>query len=236
MNIVAEGAEPNCEAEGEDMATEAEDKGSKARSANVFLQPVTPKAISLETFEVKTEFRQSNKSRDFIEGDDEQSELSYIKVGSVLHNVFSTIRTSADIPQALLQLQQDGILYDDEVTREKVTALLRKRLEDERVRGWFSDRWQLFNECTILTYVDGRIQERRPDRVMTDGHETHVVDFKFGRPKAEYREQVGEYMELLRRMGMPGVRGWLWYVYINKVEEVTLSSKDERASVRNPIN
>ena len=237
MNIVAEGAEtateaegedmateaePNSEAEGEDMATEAEGMGAKARSANVFLQPVTPKAISLETFEVKTEFRQSNKSRDFIEGDDEQSELSYIKVGSVLHNVFSTIRTSADIPQALLQLQQDGILYDDEVTREKVTALLRKRLEGERVSGWFSDRWQLFNECTILTYVDGRIQERRPDRVMTDGCETHVVDFKFGRPRAEYREQVGEYMELLRRMGMPGVRGWLWYVYINKVEEVSI--------------
>ena len=57
---------------------------------------------------------------------------------------------------------------------------------------------------------------------MTDGCETHVVDFKFGRPKAEYREQVGEYMELLRRMGMPGVRGWLWYVYINKVEEVSI--------------
>ena len=138
----------------------------------------------------------------------------------MLHNVFSTIRTSADIDQALLQLQQDGVLYDDEITREKVTKLLRNRLEDNRVNDWFSDRWRLFNECTILQMADGKVQERRPDRVMTDGKETHVVDFKFGRPKPEYQEQVREYMQLLQSMGLPNVKGWLWYVYNNKVEEV----------------
>ena len=195
-------------------------ENSDSTTENVFLQPVWPKPITIETFDVKTEFRQSNKSRDFIEGEDEQQTLSYIKIGSVLHNVFSTIRTSADIEQALHQLQQDGVLYDDEVTREKVTKLLRKRLEDKLVNNWFSGRWKLFNECTILQMVDGRVLERRPDRVMTDGQETHVVDFKFGRPKPEYQEQVREYMQLLQSMGLPNVKGWLWYVYTNQVEEV----------------
>ena len=107
------------------------------------------------------------------------------------------------------------------MTADRVTALLRKRLESPRIKAWFSDRWQLFNECSILC-VDsqGNMQERRPDRVMTDGKETHVVDFKFGRPRPEYLDQVREYMQLLRSMGMPGVKGWLWYVYNNKVEEV----------------
>ena len=189
-------------------------------SANVFLQPVTPKEIPLQTFSMKTDFRQSNRSRDFIEGDDEKQELSYIKMGSVLHEIFSTIRTTADIQQSLAQLQQDGILYDDEVTAEKLTKLLHKRLEDKRVADWFSDRWQLFNECRILFMEDGNVVERRPDRVMTDGKETHVVDFKFGRPKEEYHEQVREYMQLLSQMNMPNVKGWLWYVYSNKIEEV----------------
>ena len=193
---------------------------SASTSENVFLQPVLPKPITIETFDVKTEFRQSNRSRDFIEGEDERQTLSYIKIGSVLHNVFSTIRTSADIDQALHQLQQDGVLYDDEITREKVTKLLRNRLEDDRVSSWFSERWKLFNECTILQMADGKVRERRPDRVMTDGKETHVVDFKFGRPKPEYQEQVREYMQLLQSMGLPNVKGWLWYVYNNKVEEV----------------
>ena len=195
-------------------------QSSPKQSENVFLQPITPKPITLETFAVKTSFRQSNKSRDFVEGEDEGTTLSYIKTGSVLHNIFSTIRTRADIQQALQQLQQDGVLYDDEVTSEKITGLLRKRLEDRRVSDWFSDRWQLFNECSILTFEQGAMKERRPDRVMTDGHETHVVDFKFGHPRDEYHDQVREYMHLLRSMGMPNVKGWLWYVYSNKIEEV----------------
>ena len=190
------------------------------RSDNVFLQPVTPKHITVKTFDVKTAFRQSNKSRDFIEGQDEQAPLSYIKTGSVLHEIFSTIRTTEDIDHALLQLQYDGVLYDDEVTREKITALLRKRLEDRRVRSWFSDRWRLFNECSILTMVNGEVKTLRPDRVMTDGQETHVVDFKFGHPDPEYHAQVRQYMRLLQQMGLPHVKGWLWYVYSNKIEEV----------------
>ena len=198
-----------------------EKSGDSQPSANVFLRPVTPLPLSFETFESKTEFRQSNKSRDFIEGDDEQNTVSYIKAGSVLHEIFSTIHTTADISQALLRLQHDGVLYDDDVTREKITSMLRKRLEDKRVRDWFSERWQLFNECSILTVdAEGNMSERRPDRVMTNGQETHVVDFKFGSPKAEYKAQVGEYMQLLRAMGLPNVKGWLWYVYSNKIEEV----------------
>ena len=197
-------------------------KESGAPTDNVFLQSSTPAPVSMESFTVKTEFRQSNRSREFIEGDDEEgSPLSYIKMGSVLHEVFSHIRTSADIPRALQQMQSEGILYNDDVTSERLTAMIRKRLEDARVSEWYSDRWQVFNECTILqTDADGQVVERRPDRVITDGTETRVIDFKFGSPKAEYIEQVGEYMQLLRRMGMPRVTGWLWYVYSNKIEEV----------------
>ena len=193
-------------------------------SDNVFLQPIRPLQVSIETFTSPTEFRQSNRSRDFIEGDDETAELSYIKMGSVLHEVFSRIRTTADISQALSQLQSEGILYDDELSREKITSLLRKRLESERIANWFSSHWQLFNECSILRLDDdGNLVERRPDRVMTDGKETHVVDFKFGKPNSDYITQVQEYMQLLSEMGMPQVHGWLWYVYSNRIEEVNRS-------------
>ena len=191
------------------------------RSENVFLQPVRPVQVAIQTFASPTEFRQSNRSRNFVEGDDETHELSYIKMGSVLHEVFSRIRTTADISQALNQLQSEGIIYDDELSRERITSLLRKRLESERITSWFSPRWQLFNECSILRLDDaGNLVERRPDRVMTDGSQTHVVDFKFGKPRPEYVAQVQEYMQLLCEMGMPDVHGWLWYVYSNKIEEV----------------
>lgn len=196
---------------------------SQMSSANVFLQPVQPIQVRIENFTSPIEFRQSNLSRDFVEGDEENTELSYIKMGSVLHEVFSRIRTTADISQALSQLQSEGILYDDELSREKITNLLRKRLESERIASWFSSRWQLFNECSILRMdTDGSLVERRPDRVITDGHETHVIDFKFGSHHPEYIAQVQEYMQLISAMGMPHIHGWLWYVYSNKIEEVKI--------------
>ncbi|MBP1542059.1 MAG: UvrD-helicase domain-containing protein [Prevotella sp.] len=195
---------------------------NQQQSQNIFMQPAEPLQVDINVFDAKTEFRQSNKSRDFIEGEDEHSDPSYIKIGSVLHELFSTIRTEEDIDGALLRLQQEGVLYDNEITKEKLAQMLRKRLESKQAKDWFSNRWNLFNECSILQLMpNGEVRERRPDRVMTDGHETHVVDFKFGQPKEEYLEQVREYMRLLRQMNMPHVRGWLWYVYSNRIEEVT---------------
>jgi CRISPR/Cas system-associated exonuclease Cas4 (RecB family) len=55
---------------------------------------------------------------------------------------------------------------------------------------------------------------------MTDGKEMIVVDFKFGRPKEEYSQQVREYMNLLSDMGHRNIKGYLWYVYSNKIESV----------------
>ena len=55
---------------------------------------------------------------------------------------------------------------------------------------------------------------------MQNDKETVVVDFKFGKPKPEYHNQVKEYMELLGSMGHKNVKGYLWYVYPNKIVEV----------------
>ena len=193
-------------------------------SENVFLKAATPLEVEVRSYDNKTSFRQSNKSRDFIEGDDEDDEMAenYIKMGSVLHDVFAHIRTADDVDAALKQMQMDGILYDAHLTYERIQNMLHKRLSDKRVQNWFSGRWELFNECTILSVnpEDGSVMERRPDRVMTDGKEMIVVDFKFGKTKPEYHEQVREYMELLQQMGYQNVKGFLWYVYNNRIEEV----------------
>ena len=190
-------------------------------SENVFLQQAVRCEVEIRPHDNKVSFRQSNKSRDFIEGDEpDETQANYIKAGSILHDIFAHIRTTADINDALRQLQMDGVLYDSHLTPERLGNMIRKRLYDPRVQDWFSDRWQLYNECTILSMHDGKVQERRPDRVMTDGKEMVVVDFKFGKPKAEYHEQIKEYMSLLQSMGYEHIRGYLWYVYNNQIEEV----------------
>ena len=194
---------------------------TKSYSINPFLQKSEAITVSIRTFDSKVNFRRSNRSRDFIDGDkDADQQHRYIQAGSVLHEIFSTIHTEKDIPEALQRLQFEGILYDEEMTAERITTMLRNRLSNPRVASWFSPRWTLFNECTILSVENGEVKEHRPDRVMTDGNEWIVVDFKFGHPDSKYHEQVRNYMYLLSSMGHQNIKGYLWYVYNNKIEEV----------------
>ena len=202
-----------------------ESRASRASSpsSNPFLQPSVPITADFRYMESQVNFRQSNRSQAFIEADegDEIERLNYIQTGSVLHQIFSMIRTADDIEDALKQLQFEGVLYDEQITPERITNMLRKRLQDPRVAEWFSPHWTLFNECTILSIDDGEMKERRPDRVMTDGNKWVVVDFKFGSQKPEYLDQVREYMQLIRTMQPEAeVSGYLWFVYSNKIEEV----------------
>jgi CRISPR/Cas system-associated exonuclease Cas4 (RecB family) len=181
--------------------------------------------MQIDSFESNIEFRQSNKSRDFIEGDEEEEQQKrFIKTGTILHNIFSTIRTRDDVGQALLQLENDGILYDSVITKERLVSMIEKRLNSEKVSNWFSGRWKLYNECTILVEksLTHEVHEYRPDRVMTNGKETIVVDFKFGKSRPEYLLQVKRYMTLLNEMGHTNVKGFLWYVYNNVIEEVDM--------------
>lgn len=163
---------------------------------------------------------QSNRSRDFIEGTDEDDSTNeYIRTGSLLHRVFSQIATADDIDGALRELETEGLIEPKAMAQ--TAGMLRKRLAWQPAADWFSDRWTLYNECSILSVDDqGDVIERRPDRVMTDGERMVVVDFKFGRPRDEYRRQVREYMTLLQGMGHDDVEGYIWYVYTNKTEKV----------------
>ena len=208
------------------ICEERVEKG-KATENPFELSPKTHK-LKIETFPHPVSFRQSNKSHDFIKGEDiDPSDAKrYIKVGNVLHQLFSTILTEADIEPRLKELEQAGIIYNDDITSRELQDKISCALSNEKVKNWFSPRWKLFNECTILDYdkETGDVYEHRPDRVMTDGKEMIVVDFKFGKPRDEYHEQVQRYMRLLMRMGYKQVSGYIWYVLRNEIVPTSLSS------------
>ena len=64
-------------------------------------------------------FRQSNESIQFTKSDDEdKGNNNYIQLGNILHSIFSTIKTTNDIDNALMQLESDGILYNENVTKK----------------------------------------------------------------------------------------------------------------------
>jgi hypothetical protein len=49
----------------------------------------------------------------------------------------------------------------------------------------------------------------------------YIADFKFGEPRKEYKNQIKEYMKQLQLMEPEKtVKGYLWYITTNKIEEV----------------
>ena len=206
---------------------ETADKKKATLSDNIFMPQVSNKNVKMVTYDSHTDFRQSNKSREFVcDEDDSNSEekqrLAYIKTGRVLHHLFATINTADDIEPSLKKLEIEGLIEDSNVTCESLRKMLHKRLENKQVADWFSGRWELFNECTILDYDESTdtVKEHRPDRVMKDGDKVVIVDFKFGAYRPEYTDQVRRYIALTKGMGYKDVKGYLWFVYTNNIEEV----------------
>lgn len=193
---------------------------------NVFEQKPDPiENASIANYDNNISVRQRNESRQFVEdnGDDEDRG-HFIKRGNILHSIFSNIRTTDDIEPAIRQLEFEGVIYDDEITPDELRRMLQRGLRNPMVKDWFSPKWHVFNECPIIFYdeVKGMSDFCRPDRVMTDGKRTIVVDFKFGSKRDSYQTQVANYMNLLRDMGYDNVSGYIWYVLSNVIEEVRL--------------
>ncbi len=197
---------------------------AKRASSNIFSPEKKNIQVEYATYANKADFRQSNQSRTFVATDDEEEakRMAYVNNGRVLHYIFSTIRTADDIDQSLKSIEMSGIMSVADNDIDAIRKMLHKRLETPQVAEWFSSKWRLFNECTILTEdkLTGEVKNFRPDRVMTDGTRYIVVDFKFGNEHAEHHDQVMGYMNLLRKMGHQQVEGYLWYVYPNKIVSV----------------
>lgn len=174
--------------------------------------------LHLESLESNIEFKQSNRSAEFIRGEEETGER-YIRQGQLLHNLFSVIRTQDDIPSAIERLRFEGIIESAEQERQ-IKKLTEWALNHPLVKEWYSGNWELYNECAIIYKEKGELQTRRPDRVMMKDGKVVVVDFKFGKKRTDYNKQVRDYMNLLSDMGYENIRGYLWYVFDNEFVEV----------------
>ena len=214
-----------------------QDSPADSAEPNVFLVPFTPMHINIENTAGQPEFRESTQSRIFSLTEDERdaatdartslsdvkNRLEYIRQGNILHLILQNTHTIDDLDSVIRQFEMQGVLEMSDILGSRMKRNIMRCMQNETVRKWFSPGWRLYNECNILEYdtKEGRYTEHRPDRVMTDGKETIVVDFKLHSLKDEYFAQVRNYISLLRRLGFPDVKGFIWLVLANKIVEVS---------------
>jgi ATP-dependent exoDNAse (exonuclease V) beta subunit len=138
------------------------------------------------------------------------------RYGILMHDLLSRIQTVAGIRTAVEEKESAG-----EIDRQE-SAVLAERLESLLSRAdvsrWFDGSMHVMNEVEILS-GDGK--SHRPDRVMIDGEQIVVVDYKFGEQKdMRHHRQIKRYLALVGQMGYPQVKGYLWYVELNEIETV----------------
>lgn len=197
----------------------SEDEKAKT-CTNKLTQKPEKLPVHMESMRHDIEFRQSNRSADFIQGiEEDESDDRFINRGRMLHTLFSVIETAEDINPAIERLIFEGVIRNEQ--KEKVAReVVEKAFSSPEVQDWYSGEWTLFNECAIIYKEKGVLQTRRPDRVMMKDDQVVVVDFKFGKENPKYNKQVKGYMQLLAKMGYKNITGYLWYVDEETLEKV----------------
>jgi ATP-dependent exoDNAse (exonuclease V) beta subunit len=166
-------------------------------------------------------FKQSNNSREFVNSlssGAKTTDASHRIYGNVMHKVFEYINHPEDIESALDLLITEGTIHPQQ--KQEYTDNIKAAIRESQVEDWFSNHYNSYREYTILTKEGEEVVSKRPDRVLLSETETIVIDYKFAEPHPKYHKQVKQYIALLQDMGLPHVKGYLWYVKEHQKVEV----------------
>lgn len=137
--------------------------------------------------------------------------------GVILHDVLAQVRVPEDLPGAISRVLASGEVTPEE--SDEVHRLLEMRISEVADRGWFpSDAAGILNETSLID-TDGEVY--RPDRVVIDGGQVRIIDYKFGEHYRKYERQLKIYADIWRRMGHEDVKSWLWFVHTGEIKEIS---------------
>lgn len=125
--------------------------------------------------------------------------------GIAVHDYLASL---THFPQTEQELANMNIQIDPKF-EPKAREILHRILTDEELKLYFSPEVQALNEVTI---TDSQGHDHRPDRVVINGDEVMVIDYKTGQKHDEYQQQINEYIALLKEMGYNQVKGKLVYI------------------------
>lgn len=136
--------------------------------------------------------------------------------GNKVHYALSKVKTPSDVPTALAQMQNDGVIDTSEST--EIQKSLDNILKHPDLKGLFEEGMNVLNEREILT-PDGNLH--RPDRVvfLPDDYVV-ILDYKTGIPLDSHSRQIKRYVNLFKEMGHKRVEALLVYIERNEVVRV----------------
>lgn len=125
--------------------------------------------------------------------DDERMEA--IEMGNLIHLALSQIETAQDVDGILERLEIEGHFPKEAASniKQKIMAVV----NHPKLKDLFFDNLNILNEQEILT-TDGH--SLRPDRIIIDGNQATIIDYKTGKPSPKHKEQIANYADILKAM------------------------------------
>jgi len=146
----------------------------------------------------------SRRAPEFWEAANPEHAQAY---GQMVHQLLSYIKSPDDFENAADKFISEGLCTVEEA--QKLIHLAARLLEHPVAGSFFKPGITVKNECEILM-TDGK--SYRPDRVIIDGTNAIVVDFKTGKPSPFNQTQILNYAAILEKMGYTSILKYLIYV------------------------
>jgi len=133
--------------------------------------------------------------------------------GERVHAVLARLQYGTDLEDVLERAILAGLISPDE--QKRILEMGREVISHPVLERYYSKEVKVKTEPDILE-TTGEL--RRPDRVVFDGNEVVVIEYKTGKKYTEHKEQVKQYGKLMHEMGYPHVK--LFLAYLSPVLEV----------------
>jgi ATP-dependent exoDNAse (exonuclease V) beta subunit len=153
----------------------------------------------------------------------DQDTLDEVKIskearfGKLIHLAMEKMIHADSMQEVIVQLSGEQELHPEEI--KELTDTLTRVIEHPEIHALIFPTGQesLLNEREIVVSPSERI---RPDRVVVDGTQARVIDFKTGIPRTKDEKQIRNYTHALKEIGFANCTAWLIYTDTLQIKQV----------------
>jgi hypothetical protein len=139
------------------------------------------------------------------------------RFGNQFHALMAELNSSDQIELTIQRMVAEGLLelgFVDQLT-EKAEQIF----NHPAYASLFTGSTRILSERSIIL---DEMSTVRPDKIICKSAETIVIDYKTGANNPKHLEQMHRYIETLRSMDMPDVRGYIYYTSRNELQPLIL--------------
>jgi ATP-dependent exoDNAse (exonuclease V) beta subunit len=139
------------------------------------------------------------------------------RFGNQFHEVMAQLNAATEVEETIQRLVAQGVLEIGFVDKLKEKAM--QIFSHPAYASLFTDSTRILSERSIILDEQHTV---RPDKIICKATETIVIDYKTGANNPKHIEQMQNYIETLRAMDMPDVRGFIYYTSKNELQPLIL--------------